>query len=66
MHEAGRWMFFSGLVMAALGLLVWKAGLGTLPGDFTFRRGSFTFFLPLATSILLSLGLTLVFWLLRR
>jgi hypothetical protein len=36
------------------------AGLGRLPGDIVYRRGSFTFYFPLATSILLSLLLTLV------
>ena len=40
--------------------------LGRLPGDIVYRRGGFTFYLPLATSILLSLLLTLLFALLRR
>ncbi|RPH62496.1 MAG: DUF2905 domain-containing protein, partial [Acidobacteria bacterium] len=40
--------------------------LGRLPGDVTVQRGSFTFYFPLATCIVVSLVLTLLFSLLRR
>jgi hypothetical protein len=43
-----------------------KLGIGKLPGDFVVRRGNFTFYFPLATSIVVSIVLSLVFWLLRR
>jgi hypothetical protein len=39
---------------------------GRLPGDFVIRRGNFTLFLPIATSVILSVLLTVVFRLLRR
>ncbi|MGE5189697.1 MAG: DUF2905 domain-containing protein, partial [Gemmatimonadota bacterium] len=39
---------------------------GRLPGDFTFRRGNVTFYFPLATSLLVSVILSLLFWLFRR
>jgi hypothetical protein len=60
-------LVFVGLAIVALGLLV-MAGfpLGRLPGDWTVRRGAFTFYFPLATSILLSILLTLVMYWLRR
>ena len=63
----GRTLVFIGLFVAAIGLLV-MAGfpLGRLPGDWTLRRGAFTFYFPLATSILLSILLTLVMYWLRR
>jgi DUF2905 family protein len=63
----GRLLVFVGLGVVALGLLV-MAGfpLGRLPGDWTIRRGAFTFYFPLATSILLSVLLTLVMYWLRR
>lgn len=63
----GRALVLIGLVVAAIGLLV-MAGfpLGRLPGDWTVRRGAFTFYFPLATSILLSILLTLVMYWLRR
>lgn len=66
----GRWMVFAGLGLAFLGGLVWLGsripGLGRLPGDIVIRKGNFTFYFPLATSILVSLVLSLLFWLLRR
>ena len=56
-----------GLIIAALGLAM-MAGfpLGRLPGDFSVRRGAFTFYFPLASSILVSVLLTIVMYLLRR
>ena len=63
----GRSLVLIGLALTAIGLLV-MAGfpLGRLPGDWTIRRGAFTFYFPLATSILLSVLLTLVMYWLRR
>ena len=40
--------------------------LGRLPGDIIYRRGNTTFYFPLTTSILASVMLTLLLWLLRR
>jgi hypothetical protein len=40
--------------------------IGRLPGDFTIRRGSFTFYFPLASSIIASIVLTLVMMLIGR
>jgi hypothetical protein len=40
--------------------------VGRLPGDIVYRRGSFTFYFPIVTSILLSLLLTLLFALFGR
>jgi hypothetical protein len=68
--DLGRILIFLGLGIVALGLLLTLVGrvpfLGRLPGDFIFRKGNFSFFFPLATSILLSIILTLLFWLLRK
>ena len=71
MISLGRLLLVFGLVMAGIGLLIVLAGksnlpIGRLPGDFTFRRGSFTFYFPLATSIVLSILLSLVLWFLNR
>ena len=56
-----------GLLIAGLGLLMMSGfPLGRLPGDYTIRRGAFTFYFPLASSILVSLVLTVVLYLLRR
>ena len=56
-----------GLVIAALGLaMIAGFPLGRLPGDTTIRRGAFTFYFPLASSLLVSVVLTVVMYLLRR
>jgi len=63
----GKVLVLVGLAVAAVGLLVMLGvPLGRLPGDVVVRRGSFTFYFPIATSIVLGLLLTLVFVFLRR
>ncbi len=63
----GKLFLVVGLVIAGIGLLM-MAGIpfGRLPGDIVIRRGSGTFYFPLATSILLSIILTLLLAVLRR
>jgi hypothetical protein len=63
----GRLLVFLGLGIAALGLLV-LAGVpfGRLPGDFMVRRGSFSFYFPLTSSIIVSILLTIVLSFFRR
>jgi predicted MFS family arabinose efflux permease len=63
----GKSLLLIGLVIAGLGLLV-MAGvpIGRLPGDFYVRRGSFSFYFPLATSIAVSIILTLILAFFRR
>jgi DUF2905 family protein len=64
-----RYLIILGLVLVAAGLL-WplaeRLNLGRLPGDFVLGRGSFRLYLPLATSLLISVLLSLVLWLMRR
>ena len=57
----GRTLILIGLLIAGAGVLI-SIGvpIGRLPGDFTVRRGSFSFYFPLATSILISVLLTLI------
>jgi hypothetical protein len=67
MRDLGRLFIVLGGVLLLVGIAMTAfGGLGRLPGDFVYRRGSFTFYFPLMTSILLSLLLSLLFWLLRR
>ncbi len=63
----GRLLVYLGLGITALGLLV-LAGVpfGRLPGDFMVRRGSVSFYFPLATSIVVSIVLTLILSFFRR
>ena len=63
----GRLLIVLGLVMVAVGVLVTLGvPIGRLPGDFTYRRGSFSFYFPLTTSILASILLTLIMMFLSR
>ena len=56
-----------GLGIAALGVVIMLGvPLGRLPGDFVVRRGNVSFYFPLATSIVLSILLTLLMSFLRR
>jgi len=58
----GGVLFLLGLALNLLG----RSGLGRLPGDVVVERGHVTFYFPIITSILLSLLLSGVLWLLRR
>jgi hypothetical protein len=63
----GKTLLLVGLGIAALGLLVMLGvPLGRLPGDMSMRRGNFSFYFPLTTSIVLSILLTLILALFRR
>ena len=63
----GKVLVVGGLVIAGVGLLM-LAGIpfGRLPGDIVIRRGNASFYFPLATSIVVSIILTLLLALLRR
>lgn len=65
-------LIFAGGVLIVVGVLLLFSDrlplgrLGRLPGDIVWKRGSFTAYFPLATSILLSLLLTLLLWFFYR
>jgi len=63
----GRLLIIAGLVLAGIGLLVsMGVPFGRLPGDIIVRRGSFSFYFPIVTCVLLSLLATIIFSFLRR
>ena len=66
MQHIGRLLVIFGVVIAAIGFLIVFSGkapwLGRLPGDIVLHKKNFTFYFPLVTSILISLLLTLLFW----
>ena len=79
--DLGKWLIGLGLVLALLGVLLLLTDrspgvsqlfgwMGKLPGDISIRRENYSFFFPLATSIVLSVVLSLVFyflsWIFRR
>ena len=71
MREIGRMLVFAGVALAAIGALVWQFArrgglplrLGRLPGDIAYHGKHGSFYFPIMTSILLSVGLTLLLWL---
>ncbi|HEY43339.1 MAG TPA: DUF2905 domain-containing protein [Anaerolineae bacterium] len=71
MTTLARWLLLAGLVLAGIGGLIWvfsRLGLpiGSLPGDIRFQSDRFTCFIPLASSIVLSILLTLLLNLISR
>lgn len=70
MQEIGKLLVVAGVVLAIVGVLLWKFGglgpLGRLPGDISVQKENFSFHFPIVTCVLVSLVLTLVMWLLRR
>jgi hypothetical protein len=64
-----RFLIVLGLVIAAIGVL-WpilaRLGLGRLPGDIAIQRGDVSFYVPLATCIVVSLLLSAALWLFNR
>lgn len=63
-HNFGRLLIFLGIILAVAGTLFMFIGripwFGKLPGDIYIKRENFTFYFPLATSILISIILTLI------
>ena len=65
--DMGKTLVLVGLAIAGLGLVMMLGlPLFRLPGDFYVKRGNFSFYFPLVTSIILSILLTLLFGLFRR
>lgn len=59
----GLLIALTGVVLVLVGRVPW---IGRLPGDIHIQRGNFTFYFPLATSLLLSVVLTLVLYIVGR
>jgi hypothetical protein len=70
MNDIGKILIAFGLLIALAGVVLVLVGrvpwVGRLPGDIHIQRGNFTFYFPLATSLLLSVVLTLIFYLVGR
>lgn len=70
MSALGKMLILMGVLIILIGLLLMIGDkipwIGRLPGDIVIRKEKFTFYFPLTTSILISLMLTLFFWIFRR
>ena len=64
-----RTLIIFGLVLVAAGVLwpfIGKLGLGRLPGDIAIQRPGFSFYFPLMTSLIISVLLSVILWLVNR
>ena len=64
-----RTLIIFGLVLVAAGVLwpfIGKLGLGRLPGDIAIQRPGFSFYFPLMTSLIISVLLSVIMWLVNR
>lgn len=70
MQHIGKFLIVTGAFMVLIGTALYLSGrlswFGRLPGDFLIEKKNFTFYFPLATSILVSIFLTLLYWLFGR
>jgi ribose/xylose/arabinose/galactoside ABC-type transport system permease subunit len=71
MSDMGKLLLLLGGVIAVMGAVLLFAGkfnlpIGRLPGDFTWRGRNTTVYFPFATSIVISIVLSLVLWLIQR
>jgi hypothetical protein len=69
--DIGKMLLFFGLVLAAIGLALVLLGrtnlpIGRLPGDIVYRGKNTTFYFPLVTSIVLSVVLSLIFYVIGK
>jgi hypothetical protein len=64
-----RTLIVVGVVLVVAGIcwpLIGRLGLGRLPGDIVVQRPNFSFYFPLMTSLIISIVLSVVLWLLNR
>lgn len=66
----GKFIILIGLVLVLVGIVMHFADkipwIGRLPGDILIKRENFTFYFPLATSIILSIVISLIIYLIRK
>jgi len=71
--EIGKTIIYLGLILVVIGIVLsfsgaipWIKNIGRLPGDFVIKKENMTFYFPLATSLLVSLFLTLLVFFYRK
>jgi len=64
-----KWLVISGIIFILVGV-AWpwlsRLGIGHLPGDIYIERKGFSFYLPITTSIIISVVLSIIFWIFRK
>ena len=67
-QQIGKWLILTGALIALAGLMVillGRTGLFKLPGDFVFGGKNWRIYLPVASSLIISIVLTLILWLIN-
>ena len=67
--SAGRLLIILGIVLVVLGMLwplIARLGLGRLPGDIVIERENFRLYIPIVTSLIVSIFLSVIIWLINR
>jgi hypothetical protein len=70
-QEIGKIVLFVGLFFVVAGAILWRfpsafGWIGKLPGDISVQKENFSFYFPVVTCIVISILLTLLFWLFRK
>ena len=68
MAEMGKSIIFIGIIIVIIGVVLLYSdrlpfNLGKLPGDISYKKENFSFYLPITTSIIISIVLSLLFYL---
>jgi uncharacterized protein HemY len=70
LNNLGKLLVFSGIILIFVGLLLSFAGkipgIGKMPGDIYIQKKNFSFYFPLTTSLMISMILTLILWLINK
>lgn len=66
MTGAAKFVMIAGAVIFVIGFIMQFIKLGRLPGDVMIKKGNATFYFPIVTSIVLSVVLSAVFYLIGR
>jgi hypothetical protein len=71
MQQIGKYVIIAGIFLLVVGVILYFAGnklgwLGNLPGDIKIKRENFTFYAPITTMILISIFLSILFWIISK
>ena len=67
-QQIGKWLIATGIIIAVVGglmMLLGRAGLFKLPGDFEFGSRNWRIYFPIASCIIISIILTVILWLIN-
>ena len=71
MQGIGKLLVIAGIILVVLGVIIYFAGnklqwFGNLPGDIRIKRENFSFYMPITSMLLLSIVLSVLWWLVRK